>query len=295
MVRGTTGDEDDATAPANRGDILAQTTKSNTLIRNVKTSTHGVDDGLGLLKNLLLHEVIELALHNFLKLKLQSLDGTDRGGSISLASTVDIQLALMNVGNVVILQVKDLLGVLNDGGRVGTKEELRRNRHAVVGQEGPGLGAVKKALIRRGQAVLRTGLKVLQRHILGSLLSRQRAVLGVLYINKVHLHLAGSLDTDNERRTLAGGNDLVGVVNRLKKQSESSLKLCDDGLGKGRHVNVRVLVVDVLSEDSNALSVGLRLEVLALALQQNLQLLVVGDDTIMDNGKAVGGITPSRS
>jgi hypothetical protein len=48
--------------------------------------------------------------------------------------------------------------------------------------------------------------------------------------------------------------------------------------------------VDVLGELGNALSVGLGLELEALGLEESLQLLVVGDDTVVDNAELPVGV-----
>jgi hypothetical protein len=55
-----------------------------------------------------------------------------------------------------------------------------------------------------------------------------------------------------------------------------------------------VLVVDVLGQLGNALGVGLGLEAEALALEEGLQLLVVGDDTIVNDGELPVGVGPDR-
>jgi hypothetical protein len=51
-----------------------------------------------------------------------------------------------------------------------------------------------------------------------------------------------------------------------------------------------VLVVEVLCELGNALGIGLGLELEALSAEEGLELLVVGDDTIVDDGEFPGGI-----
>jgi hypothetical protein len=55
-----------------------------------------------------------------------------------------------------------------------------------------------------------------------------------------------------------------------------------------------VLVVDVLGQLGNALGVGLGLEAEALALEESLQLLVIGDDTIVNDGELPVGVGPDR-
>lgn len=103
-----------------------------------------------------------------------------------------------------------------------------------------------------------------------------------------------SLDANDERRTLTGSNDLVGVVNGLDEETVSSLKLLNDGLGEVGEANGWVLVVDVLDQLGNAFGIGLSLESEALALKQGLELLVVGDDTIVDNGELPRGVRASK-
>ena len=46
-----------------------------------------------------------------------------------------------DVGNVVVLEVQDSLGVLNNSTGVGSDKELDGLRHAVVRHEGSGLGS----------------------------------------------------------------------------------------------------------------------------------------------------------
>lgn len=48
-----------------------------------------------------------------------------------------------NVGNIVILEVEDPLGVLNDGTGVGSDKELDRLGHTVFRHEGSGLRSSK--------------------------------------------------------------------------------------------------------------------------------------------------------
>ena len=93
---------------------MAETTKSDGLVDGIETTTHSVDDGLWLLENFLLHEVVEAALHDLLELNLKSLDGTDVGRAVILVQTVDVQRTLVDVCNVVVCKVQNLLGLLDD-------------------------------------------------------------------------------------------------------------------------------------------------------------------------------------
>jgi len=84
----------------------------------------------------------------------------------------------------------------------------------------------------------------------------------------------------------------MGVVNGLEEKTKGTLELLDDGLDERGEAQVGVLGVDVLCELGNSLGVGLRLELEALALEQRLELLVVCDDTIVDDGELPVGVGP---
>jgi hypothetical protein len=153
---------------------------------------------------------------------------------------------------------------------------------------------VKQRLVRGTQGV--GGSKevasiLLEGDSLRSSLCRESSVVfAVLDIDEIDLHAALGLDTNDKRRTLSGSNDLVGVVNRLDQQSIGTLKLLDNGLDEIGESNLGVLVVNVLGKLGNALGIGLGLKLEALGGEQGLQLLVVGDDTIVDNDKLGVGI-----
>lgn len=273
VVRSTASNEDDAAASANGGDVRAETAKGDGLVGNVETTTHGVDDGLGLLENLLLHEVVELALHDLLELELKGLDGSDVGAAIGLLEAVDVEGALVNVGNVIILEVHDLLGVLDNGRRVRGEEELSGHGHAIISHESTRLRSVEERLVGGTEKASVGSKKVvlLDGNILGSSLGGEGSVLvRVFNIDKVDLHATLGLDTDDERRTLSGGDNLMGVMDGLDEKTISTLELLDNGLGKVGEANGWVLVVDVLGELCNALSVGLSLELETLGLEKSL-------------------------
>jgi hypothetical protein len=82
------------------------------------------------------------------------------------------------------------------------------------------------------------------------------------------------------------------VVDRLDQKTESSLELFDDGLDESGEAQFRVLAINVLCELRDGLSVRLGLELVALALEEDLELLVVCDDTIVDDGELPVGVGP---
>lgn len=294
VVARSAGNEYYPPAPTDRADIRPETTKGHGLVGDIETATHGVDDGLGLLEDLLLHEVVELALHDLLELQLEGLDGPHVRAAIRLLKPVDVERALVDVGDVVVLEVQDLLGVLDDGRGVRRQEELGGHGHAVIRHESTGLGPVEERLVGSREARAKKSIgHLLDGDIVGGSLGGKSDVLvRVLDIDKVDLHPPLGLDTDDEGRALAGGDDLMGEVDRLDQQAIGTLELLDDGLGQLGEANVGVGVVEVLGELGNALGVGLGLELEALALQQGLQLLVVGDDTVVNNTELPAGVGP---
>jgi hypothetical protein len=52
---------------------------------------------------------------------------------------MDMEFTLGNMCNIVVLKVKDPLGMLNDGASITGNEEFYRRRKAVLGHEGPRL------------------------------------------------------------------------------------------------------------------------------------------------------------
>lgn len=237
--------------------------------------------------------MVELALHDLLKLELKSVDSSDVGAAIGLLQAVDVEGALVDVSNIVILKVQDLLGVLNDGRGVRRQEEFGGHGHAIIGHESTGLAAVKQGLVGSTQGTGR-GKEIailLEGNSLRSSLCRESTVvLAVLDVDEIDLHAALGLDTNDQGRTLSGSNDLMGVVDRLDKQSIGTLELLDNSLDEIGETNLGVLVVDVLGQLGNALGIRLGLKLEALAGEQGLELLVVGDDTVVDNNELGVGV-----
>ena len=102
-----------AAAAANRREPRAQATQLDSVIVKVNATTHSVNDRFGLLENLLLHKVGELALHNLLELHLKGLNGTSGGLVNVTADSVNVKLAIRNMRNIVVLKKQNLSSVLN--------------------------------------------------------------------------------------------------------------------------------------------------------------------------------------
>lgn len=268
VVRGTAGNKNDAAAAADSSNVLAQTTKSDHLVLDIETTTHGVDDRLRLLENLLLHEMVKLALHDLLELQLEGLDGTDVWRAVVLGEAMDVEGSVVDVGDIVVLEVEHLLGVLDDGGWVGGEEELDWHWDAVVGHEGARLGAAEEVLVDGGRGEEVADCALLEGDVLGGLLGWKWGVVGgVLDIDEINLHLLVGLDSNDERRTLAGCDHLLWVVGGHHQETESALQLLDNQLGQIWEADVLVLVADVLGQLWNNLSIGLGLKLEALALK----------------------------
>lgn len=237
--------------------------------------------------------MVELALHDLLKLELQSVDSSDVGAAIGLLQAVDVEGALVDVSNVVIFKVQDLLGVLNDGRGVRRQEELCGHGHAIIGHESTGLAAVKQGLVGSTQGAGRSeeiAILLEGNSLRSSLCRKSTVVLAVLNVDEIDLHAALGLDTNDKGRTLSGSNDLMGVVDRLDKQSIGTLELLDNSLDEIGETNLGVLVVDVLGQLGNALGIRLGLKFEALGGEQGLELLVVGDDAVVDNNELGVGV-----
>lgn len=131
-------------------------------------------------------------------------------------------------------------------------------------------------------------------YVLGS---RERLTLvGIgsrqFHVDKVNLELSVGLDTDQQRRSSSGGNDLVGEMTRLEDESERTFELLDDGLDQVGKVQslVRLRVVNVFAKHGDGFSVGVGLEHVSSLLQNELNFLVVGDDTVVHQAELVGWV-----
>jgi len=92
MVTRSTRDEADPPASSDHVEVRLETSEVDGPSIEVDSSSHGVDDGFGLFVDLLLHEVVELTLHDLGEFDLEGFDGSDRGHAVVLAESVDVQL-----------------------------------------------------------------------------------------------------------------------------------------------------------------------------------------------------------
>ena len=92
MVTGSTGYEKQPPAPPNDGQVGLQSSQGDGPAVKVDSTTHGVDDGFGLLVDFLLHKVVELTLHDLGEFNLERLDGSDGRKAVVLSESVDVEL-----------------------------------------------------------------------------------------------------------------------------------------------------------------------------------------------------------
>jgi hypothetical protein len=103
VVRSTTGNKYDAPAAPYDTEICLESTKRDLVRVKVDATSHRVDNGFRLLVNLLLHEMVKGALHDRRELDLEGLDGSDGRNTVTTAQTVNVEFALGNVSNVIVL------------------------------------------------------------------------------------------------------------------------------------------------------------------------------------------------
>lgn len=136
--------EHDAAATADDREVRAQSTKCDPVQIKVDTTTHGVDDGFWLLVDLLLHEVVELALHDLREFELERLDRAVRRLRLAIlvaAQAVDVQLALSDVCDIIVFKIEHALSVFDDRRSIGGDEEFNGLWQTIFGHECTGLRA----------------------------------------------------------------------------------------------------------------------------------------------------------
>lgn len=105
--------------------------------------------------------MVELSLHDLGELNLKRLDGSDRRDVVVPSKSVDVELSVGDVRNIVVLEVQDLLSVLDDGRRVRGDEVLDGLGRSIVREEGsrgslsdvrPGAGSRRDGEVRRSRS-----------------------------------------------------------------------------------------------------------------------------------------------
>lgn len=210
-----------------------------------------------------------------------------------------------NVSDIVILEVENALGVFDDGGSVRGDEELDRLGHTVVTQEGSRLTPDEFTLSGGGRNVEETrsssvGVGSIGYGFVGS--------SSEFYVDEIDLELPLSLDTDENGGTTTSDNDLIGVVNRLENESESSLlqttemsvtegkrhtectyELHDDTLDERSERDLLALlrIVEVLGENSSNFGIGIGLELVSTLFEDETKFLVWNMNKIQLNPRRI--------
>ena len=181
--------------------------------------------------------MVKFALHDFRELEFESLnraDGALLAVGLALAQSVDVQLSFSDMGNVIIFEVENALGVLDNCRSVRGDEELDGLRETVVGHECTRLCtghlATGSGWGEEGAITTANGWRLRFRH--SRLCGRE------FDIDKINLELLFSLDANEERRTAAGSDDFVGVVGALEAECERALT-----------VGVNIVAMDTLAKN----------------------------------------------
>ncbi len=184
-----------------------------------EAAAHRIEDRTRLLKNLLEHKVLVTTFFNTIQLQLQALDV---GRLHHVFARADGQLAVLDNSELVVVDVHHLVGVLDDGGSVGSHEEL------------------------------------------------------------------ALANTNNQRRTLAGRNELVGLVLAQHHNGVGTYYFVQRQ-AHGFFQRASVLRLNLLDEVDEYFGVRIRMEYVALLLQVCLQRSVVLNDAIVDKGNPLRG------
>ena len=96
-----------------------------------------------------------------------------------------------------------------------------------------------------------------------------------------------SLESNKKWRSFPGGHTLSGIETGFEAESKSALQLNHSLLADGSEQGVGLLLVDVSHKLDDDLGIGVTLKVVALGLQQVLDLLVVGDDAVVDYNEVI--------
>jgi hypothetical protein len=132
---------------------------------------------------------------------------------------VDVQLSLSDVGDVIIFEVENTLGVLDDCRRVRGDEELDGLRKTVVGHE---CARLRTGHLAAGSGWGEEGVVATAN---GWRLRFRASRLGgrEFDIDEIDLELLFGLDTNEEGRAATSSDDFVGVVDALEDECEGAL------------------------------------------------------------------------
>ena len=121
------------------------TSKAPTVTGQSWLRTYGTGRWLSVVSRLglgILHEVVEPALHDLSELELKHLNAAGHGRSLAIVvvETMDVELAVSNVHNVIILEVEHVLGMLDHGRGIRSNEKFNQLGDAILRHECTRLG-----------------------------------------------------------------------------------------------------------------------------------------------------------
>mmetsp|Transcript_13690 Transcript_13690/g.41355 ORF Transcript_13690/g.41355 Transcript_13690/m.41355 type:complete len:716 (+) Transcript_13690:749-2896(+) len=271
VIGGAAGNEDHAAGALDGGQVVQQTPQRHLALVRVHnpgrvifgrghTAHHCLGHRLGLLVDLLLHEVVELALHDARHLHLQNLVDALHGAAAHGGGGLEVDVLdgvppVVDVHHVMVLQGHHPPRVLDQRAGVAGEERL----------EGAGRGGLAEGGV-------------------GHLLQQLRPA-AARYAVLFH-------ETQQKGGALLGGDELSGEVGGLDQQCEGALQLTHHlthHLEEGdAGVDDLGTLVHHLAQLRNDFRVGLGLEALTLLDQEVLESLVVGDDAVVHHHEFVG-------
>ena len=75
------------------------------------------------------------------------------------------------------------------------------------------------------------------------------------------------------------------VVNRFQKETKGSLELLDHSLGESQELNIGVFVVEVFRKFGDTLGICICFKLESFAFEEDFELFVIRDDSIVNDGE----------
>ena len=232
VPRGAAGADDDAAAVEELLLVVDDAGEEHVFVNHVESATDAGAQGVGLLPDFLEHEVGEAALLEFVEVHLE---GDELRGLLDVAEVGDVEPAgAVHEGNLLVVEVDDLVGVLDDGGGVGAEVELGAAVVALAhaDDEGAALAGADQTV---GVALLDDGDGIGADDVLEGQLGGGEEVAVVRV-----LHVFHQLDED-----LGVGVGAEGDAVRLHHSAQRLVVLDDAVVHEGEVLRLRVVRVCV--------------------------------------------------
>lgn len=176
------------------------------------------------------------------------------------------------MSNIVILQIQNSLGVLDDSRRVRGDKEFDRLRHTILRKESSRLGSTqfrtsRVRSLRRNSEKSTSDISIghYQSAPISTLQTLTFAIIiGVpnLNINEIDLEFAIRLDTDQQWGTSSSSDEFIGEMNGFETKCERTFEFLDDGLDEFVETESfgRLSVPDVFTQDGDGFGIGIGVE-----------------------------------